>query len=85
MHAPVSINILVPLGATNGLFITLLDAVLRNIPKWFLILVHVLQAEYACCLAKSNPQVQSVCIIGLVYKLMVEICYWMALLRSQRY
>jgi hypothetical protein len=35
MHALVSINILVPLGATNGLFITLLDKVLRKIWKQF--------------------------------------------------
>jgi hypothetical protein len=34
---------------------------------------------------KSNLQVQSVCIIGLIYKLMIEICCWMALLRSHRY
>jgi hypothetical protein len=33
MHALFSISIHVPIGATNGLFITLLDEVLRNIQK----------------------------------------------------
>jgi hypothetical protein len=45
---------------------------------------NVLQVELHFALQKQ-PQARSVRIIGLVCKLIVEICCWMALLRSHRY